>query len=103
MPVFGSIAATAMVIEQLRQGTSLLLVSDEKGNPPNVNINRFDLALHAIKRDNTYDLFIRSIISINRNETIDEAEHRMDAFIREMTASLFQFLREKGSSAIRRF
>lgn len=96
VPVFGSIAVTEMVIEQL--GSKQLVYywfQTKNRSSHDVNINRFHLALHAIKRDNTHDLFIRPITAINRDETIDRAEHRMDAFIRDMMPALFQFLRER--------
>jgi hypothetical protein len=51
--------------------------------------------MHAIKRDNTYDLFIRPITVIGRTETIESAEERLDEFVREMMAALLKFLQEK--------
>ncbi len=59
------------------------------------NINRFHLALHAIRMDNTYDLFIRPIMNIKPNETIKDAEKRMDQFVREMMNVLLNFVSEK--------
>ncbi len=59
------------------------------------NINRFHLSLHAIRRDNTYDLFIRPITPINSAEGIEHAETRLDGFVREMMPVLLQFLKEK--------
>jgi EpsI family protein len=96
VPVFGSIAVTEMVIEQLGQKQLVYYwFQTKKRSSHDVNINRFHLALHAIKRDNTYDLFIRPITVIDRNESIDQAEHGMDAFVRDMMPALFQFLRER--------
>jgi exosortase D (VPLPA-CTERM-specific) len=96
VPVFGSIVVTAMVTEQLdRKQLVYYWFQTKNRSSHDVNINRFHLALHAIKRDNTHDLFIRPITPINRNETVDEAEHRMDVFIRDMMPVLFQFLRER--------
>lgn len=59
------------------------------------NINRFHLSLHAIRRDNTHDLFMRPITRINSTEKIEDAEKRMDGFVREMMPVLLQFLKEK--------
>ena len=59
-----------------------------------VNINRFHLALHAIQRDNTHDLFIRPITPVKPNETIEDAEKRMDQFLRDMMSALLHFLSE---------
>ena len=56
VPVFGSIAVTEMVIEQL--GSKQLVYywfQTKNRSSHDVNINRFHLALHAIKRDNTHD------------------------------------------------
>jgi len=59
------------------------------------NINRFHLALHALKRDNTYDLFIRPIAAVESGETVESAQQRMDLFVRDMMGTLMQFLQEK--------
>jgi hypothetical protein len=61
----------------------------------NVNINRYHLSLHAIARDNTYDLFIRPITPIRSAEGVEDAEKRMDQFVRDMMPALLQFLKEK--------
>jgi exosortase D (VPLPA-CTERM-specific) len=96
VPVFGSIAVTAMVIEQLGKKQLVYYWFQTKNRSShNVNINRFDLAMHALRRDNTYDLFIRPITLIDANETIDRAENRMDEFVRETMTILFRFLREQ--------
>ena len=60
----------------------------------NKNINRFHLALHAIRGDNTHDLFIRTITPIVGNEKIETAEARMDQFVRDMMDTLLKFLKE---------
>jgi hypothetical protein len=59
------------------------------------DINRFHLAMHAIKRDNTYDLFIRPITPLQRNEPIGNAENRMDNFVRHMMQTMPGFLKER--------
>jgi hypothetical protein len=59
-----------------------------------VNINRFHLAWHAMQRDNTHDLFIRPITHIQPTETIEDAEVRMDQFVRDMMVTLLKFLEE---------
>jgi hypothetical protein len=51
--------------------------------------------VHAIKRDNTYDLFIRPVASLQRNETIGNAEARMDKFVRDMMGTMLGFLKER--------
>jgi exosortase D (VPLPA-CTERM-specific) len=59
------------------------------------NINRFHLTLHALRKDNTYDLFVRPITPIQPNESIQEAEKRMDQFVRDMMDPLLEFLAEQ--------
>lgn len=60
----------------------------------NKDINRFHLSLHALARDNTHDLFVRLITPVS-NETIGDAEKRMDRFTREMMAALNEYLSER--------
>jgi hypothetical protein len=59
------------------------------------NINRFHLALHAIKRDNTHDLFIQTLTPLKSSETIEDAQARLDKFVREMMQPLIDFLAER--------
>jgi hypothetical protein len=66
-----------------------------KHTSADVNVNRFHLALHAITRDNTHDLFIRPITPMQRNESVPDAEKRMDQFVRDMMTTLLRFLKEK--------
>jgi len=59
------------------------------------DINRFHLALHAIGRNNTHDIFARQMTPIRSNENVEDAEKRMDRFAREMMQTLLAFLKEK--------
>jgi hypothetical protein len=54
--------------------------------------------LHAIMRDNTQVLFIRPITPIQKGESVEDAEKRMDKFVREMMETLENYL-EKNISA----
>jgi hypothetical protein len=45
-------------------------------------------------RDNTYDLFVRPITPVYAGESIQDAEARMDQFVREMMPVLLLFLKE---------
>jgi exosortase D (VPLPA-CTERM-specific) len=90
---YKSLNVTKMIIEQT--GTKQLvyywfLTKDRSSH--NVNLNRFDLAMHALLRDNTYDMFIRPITPIYPGETVEQAEDRMDRFVRSMMRSLVEFL-----------
>jgi hypothetical protein len=62
------------------------------------NINRFHLAMHALKKDNTHDLFIRPITPIGPQEQIADAQKRMDGFVRCMMETLLSFLEERQYS-----
>ncbi len=95
VPMFKAIPVTEMVVESM--GTKQLVyfwfqtkteVTHDK------NINRFHLALHAIKKDNTHDLFIRPITPLRKGESVEDARQRMDGFVREMTGELITFLQE---------
>ena len=96
IPFFQDLTVTKMVAEQL--GTKQLVYfwfQTKNKATHDKNINRFHLTLHAIRMDNTYDLFIRPIMNIKPNETIKDAEKRMDQFVREMMNVLLNFVSEK--------
>ena len=64
-PGLGAIRTTEMVIEQMKTRELVYFwFQTKKDTSANVNVNRFQLTLHALKRDNTYDLFIRPITPI---------------------------------------
>lgn len=94
VPEMGSLTVTSMVIEQagLKQLVYYWFQTKNKTSH-NVNINRFHLSLHALKRDNTYDLFIRPITPIPPGQTIYQAKERMDSFVRDMIDALNIFLK----------
>lgn len=92
----GLIQATEMVIENMNARQLVDYWFQTKNNTSdNVNINRFQLTLHALKHDNTYDLFIRPITPIYPNESVKDAEVRMDRFCREMTGNVLQYLESR--------
>lgn len=96
VPYWGSLTAYRMVIENSGQSQVAYFWFQTKDRTSyNVNINRYHLALHAITRNNTYDLFIRPITPVGHNETIADADRRMDQFVREMMAEMLKFLKEK--------
>ena len=93
--LFETLPVTEMVMESM--GTKLLVYfwfQTKNKATHDKNINRFHLALHAIKKDNTHDLFIRPITSIEKGESIEDARQRMDGFTREMMGTLITFLKE---------
>ena len=93
---FDNLDVTEMVIEKegKRQLVYFWFQTKDKATHDK-NINRFHLSLHAIRRDNTHDLFIRPIAPVDSAEKIEDAEIRMDGFVREMMPVLLQFLKEK--------
>jgi EpsI family protein len=96
VPHFTELTVSKMVIESMGDRQLVYFWFQTKDQASyDKNINRFHLAMHAIKRDNTHDLFIRPITPIGRAETIESAEKRLDEFVREMMGSLFKFLEEK--------
>jgi EpsI family protein len=96
VPFFGSLAVTEMIIEKTgtRQLVYFWFQTKDKATHSK-GINRFHLSLHALRRDNTHDLFIRPIMPIASSETIEDAEKRMDDFVRGMVPVLSRFLKEK--------
>jgi len=54
--------------------------------------NRLHLALHALKRDNTSDTFVRLLTMVPREKSLDEAEAWLIAFVHDLEPVLLQFL-----------
>lgn len=93
VPRFGSITVTEMLTEQFGSRQLVYFWFQTKSAATHdKNINRFHLALHALRRDNTYDLFIRPIAQVRPGETEAEAERRMDGFVREMMGALSSYI-----------
>jgi exosortase D (VPLPA-CTERM-specific) len=100
MENFGALEVSEMMIEKMGYRQLVYFWFQTKNRMSHdVNINRYHLSLHAIARDNTYDLFIRPITPINRDEKIEDAERRMDQFVRDMMPALLQFLKQRQVSA----
>jgi len=96
VPFFGDMKVAKMLIEKgLDKQLVYFWFQTKDKATHNKEINRFHLAVHAIKRDNTYDLFIRPVASLQRNETIGNAEARMDKFVRDMMGTMLGFLKER--------
>lgn len=97
---FGAIPVKEMVIKNASTKQLVYFWFQTKDRvTEDKNINRFHLALHAIKRDNTHDLFIRPITPIAPQETVDEAQKRLDSFVRDMMPVLLTFLKENQFEA----
>ncbi|MFH1984403.1 MAG: exosortase C-terminal domain/associated protein EpsI [Pseudomonadota bacterium] len=99
VPGFGKLTVTQMTIESM--GVRQLVYfwfQTKRWATHSKNINRLHLALHAIKRDNTHDLFIRTISRVSSTESDADAEARMDDFVRSTLASMDQFLKTNIAS-----
>ena len=96
VPYFVALDVTRMIIEKggVRQLVYFWFQTKDEATYDK-NINRFHLSLHAIRRDNTHDLFIRTVTPMNPLENIEDAEIRLDRFVHEMMPVLLQFLKEK--------
>ena len=99
VPYFGNLEVTEMVIGKgdIRQLVYFWFQTKDEATYDK-DINRFHLSLHAIRRDNTHDIFIRPITPVYPAEATEDAEIRMDGFVREMMPVLLQFLKEKQLS-----
>jgi exosortase D (VPLPA-CTERM-specific) len=95
-PVWGSLKVTEMVIES--EGTRMLVYfwfhtkSRESGDK---DVNRFHLTLHALSRDNTYDMFLRPITYLAPGEKVEAGEERLDRFVRELSATTRSFVAQQ--------
>jgi EpsI family protein len=96
VPQFGKITVKRMLIERMGERQLAYYWFQTKSRVSHdVNINRFHLTLHALKRDNTHDLFIRPIMPLKKDEKTEDAEKKMDQFVRDMMGALLQFMKEK--------
>ncbi|OPY70268.1 MAG: Transmembrane exosortase (Exosortase_EpsH) [Syntrophorhabdaceae bacterium PtaU1.Bin034] len=96
VPLFRELPVTAMVIQQ--SGVKYLVYfwfQTKDRATSDKNMNRFHLTLHAIARDNSHDLFVRPIMAISADETTEQAEARMDSFVRDLMPVLLDFLEER--------
>ena len=92
---FSTIVVRKMVIEKMGSRQLVFYWFQTKSHvSSDVNINRLHLTLHALKSDNTHDLFIRPITLIGPNENVTVAEKRLDQFVRDMMETLLKFLSE---------
>ena len=96
VPLFGELTVTEMLMESMGSRNLVYFWFQTKNRATyDKNINRFHLAMHAIERDNTYDMFVRPITRIADDEQTADAEARMDDFARDLTAAMHTFLNEK--------
>ena len=96
VPKFGDLKVSKMIIESFgaKQVVYFWFQTRDKFSHDK-NVNRFQIAMHALQRDNTHALFIRPITGVGRSETLEAAEERLDGFVRDMMGALLEFLNEK--------
>lgn len=95
VPFWGKIEVTKMIVSQLGSRAVVYFWFQTKNRESDdKNINRFHLALHALQRDNTYDLFVRTITPLGAGRNIESSEQSMDAFVRDMMAAMEKFMEE---------
>ena len=93
VPVFGTLKVTTMLVEQM--GVRQLVYfwfQTKTRSTHNKNINRFHLTLHALERDNTHDIFVRTITPVLPHDTPGDTQLRMDGFVRSMLEAMQRFL-----------
>jgi exosortase D (VPLPA-CTERM-specific) len=104
VPIFQNLTITKMIVEYLGMRHLVYFWFQTKDKATyNKNINRFHLALHALKGDNTHDFFIRLITPIKESKASSQtsanvmkaAEHVLDTFTREMMEELIKFLEDR--------
>ncbi|UCH21523.1 MAG: EpsI family protein [Deltaproteobacteria bacterium] len=96
VPGFDKIVVRKMLIEKMGYRQLVYYWFQTKSRvSSNVNVNRLHLTLHALRRDNTHDLFIRPITPLMPGETAESASDRLDQFVRDMMGSLLKFLSTK--------
>jgi len=95
VPFFGRLTVSRMIISSMGSKAVVYFWFQTKNKATHdKSINRFDLALHAIRRDNTHDLFIRTITYTKPGEAMNDSEQRMDGFVRDMMAALLRYLKD---------
>jgi len=99
VPVFGTMAVRQMWIEKMGQKQLVYYwFQTRTRTSADVDRNRFHLLLHALTRKNTYDLFIRPMTPLFPGEAPEEAEARLDRFVRSLSGELQRFLSERTIS-----
>lgn len=94
VPVFNEVPVSEMIVENM--GDKLLVyywfqtidkVTHDK------QLNRMHLSMHAIKGESTYDLFLRPITEIGKDESIEEARKRLDAYVIDLIGGVNDFIK----------
>ncbi len=93
IPGYGELPVTRMVMEAMGSRKIVYFWFQTKNKLTyDKNINRYHLTIHAIRKDNTYDLFIRPITEVQPGEREADADRRLEAFVKEIMPVLRRFL-----------
>jgi hypothetical protein len=92
---YGDLKVTTMLIESMgiRQLVYFWFQTKSRATHDK-NINRLHLTLHALRRDNTYDMFMRTITPLSQDESPSTAMNRMDGFVQDAMSAVQQFMSE---------
>ena len=97
IPGFGTIVVKQMWIEKMGQKQLVYYWFQTRDHvAADVDRNRLHLFLHALSRENTYDLFIRPMTPLFPGETPQDAEIRLDRFVRNLSAALRKYLEKNA-------
>ncbi|MBT0666189.1 EpsI family protein [Geobacter pelophilus] len=96
IPRWGDLTVTEMVTEGLGSRMLVYFWFQTKDRATyDKNINRYHLTLHALTRDNTYDLFLRPIAQLQPTESIADGEKRLDRFVRDLSPEMLRFINDR--------
>ncbi len=95
VPKFGELKVSQMLVEHFGERMLVYYWFQTKDKfSHDKNINRFQIAMHALRRDNTHAFFIRLISVMTGEETLEQAQERLDKFVIDMMETLLDFLKE---------
>jgi len=87
---------TEMLVEKMGQRQLVYFWFQTKSKIAHIIFqNRFHLAMHALKRDNTYDLTVHLYTPIKIGEDVRTAQRRLDNFVRDLEPVLVEFLSKR--------
>jgi len=91
-PKYKDFVVTKLLVSKMGQKQLLYFWFQTKSKiARNIFENRFDLAIHALKRDNTYDITVHVYTPVKQNESIDNVQKRLDNFVRDLEEVMSDF------------
>jgi exosortase D (VPLPA-CTERM-specific) len=96
-PVWGALQVNEMVLEDAGSRMVVYFWFHTKSRESSdKDLNRFHLTLHALARDNTYDMFLRPITFLAPGESLQAGEERLDRFVRELSPTTRRFIAQQS-------